>query len=378
MIVIFAGSIGRFPVGGHAWVDLQYLLGLEALGHDVFYVEDCGEESWVYDWEAQELTTGLAYPTEYLRSSLEGTGLERRWIYRAGGRSAGMEEAELLDACSRADLLIVRGVPIAPWRKEYDLPRRRAFVDSDPGFTQISLGQGSRDLTGTIARCERLFTVGQRIGDPDCLAPTGGRRWIKLMPPVHLPCWPRSEAEANRFTSILQWRSYREVFHDGIAYGNKDREFPKFLDLPRRTSQRFRLALTGAPPDAMREHGWEVVPGWNISFRPDDYRKFVQESRAELGIAKHGYVALRTGWFSDRSACYLASGRPVLLQETGLDERLKGGKGLVTFRDIEDALRGVESINADYEEHRKGARRLAEELLAAERVLPRFLEAAME
>jgi hypothetical protein len=174
----------------------------------------------------------------------------------------------------------------------------------------------------------------------------------------------------------MQWRGFRDVVHNGVLYGQKDREFPRFAELPRHTPQPFRVALTGAPPEDLARHGWEVVPGWVPSRTPWSYRAFIRESRAEFGVAKHGYVRMRGGWFSDRSVCYLASGRPVLVQDTGLDDWLPTGKGVVTFDDVPGAVRGVEAINADYEGHRRAARRIAEEYFAAERVLPPLLDAA--
>src|SRR5947209_4461435 len=137
MMIILSGSIGRLPVGGHAWIDMQYIAGLRAIGHDVYYLEECGPESWVYNWESEQLTTDLDYPSGYVRSCLEPLGLAGRWIYRAGEVSAGMGVGEFIDICSRADLLLFRAVPLALWRLEYSLPRRRAFIDADPGFTQI-------------------------------------------------------------------------------------------------------------------------------------------------------------------------------------------------------------------------------------------------
>jgi hypothetical protein len=378
VIVIFSGSIGRCGVGGLAWMNMQYLAGLRALGHDVFYLEECGEGSWVYDWEAQQLTTDLAYPAAYVRDCLEPIRLAGRWIYRAGDRAEGMSAEDFRDVCAQADLLIVHAVPVSLWRPEYDRPRRRVFIDVDPGFTQMSLATGNAELAATLGRCELRFTIGQRFGAADCPVPTAGRHWLKTLPPVSLEYWqPAEDGPATHFTTVMQWRGFRDVVHGGVLYGQKDREFPRFAKLPRHTPQPFRVALTGAPPEDLARHGWEVVPGWVPSRTPWSYRRFIQESRAEFGVAKHGYVRMRGGWFSDRSVCYLASGRPVLVQDTGLADWLPTGKGVVTFDDVPGAVRGVEAINADYEGHCRAARRIAEEYFAAERVLPALLDAAM-
>jgi hypothetical protein len=379
MIILVSGAIGRMPVGGLAWVQMQYLAGLGALGHDVFYLEDCGDESWVYNWESEEVTTELDYPAAYVRDCLEPLGLQGRWIYRAGERSAGMSVEELRDVCGRTDLLLVWAVPFSRWRTEYDWPRRRAYIDADPGFTQMSLVNGDESLAGTINRCERLFTIAQRIGADDCPIPTVGRTWLKTLSPISLPHWPPAEdGRATHFTSVMQWRGFREVVYQGVVYGQKDKEFPKYFGLPRLTAQPLRIALTGAPPEDMASHGWEVVPGWIASRSPASYQAFIRDSRAEFGVAKHGYVQTRGGWFSDRSVCYLSSGRPILVEDTGLSDWLPTGEGVVIFRDLPEAVRGIELINADYERHRRAARALAEQFFAAERVLPPLLDAAME
>lgn len=380
MNIIFAGSIGRFPVGGHAWVDMQYLLGLRALGHEVFYLEECGPESWVYNWETEQITTELDYPTTYLRNCLTEIGFETRWIYRAGEQSAGMKVADFVDVCSQAELLIVRACPITLWRPEYDWPERRIYIDSDPGFTQIRLINGDAHLNHTIERCDRLFTVGQCVGTEGCLVPTGGKHWLKMLPPVFLPNWSVVEdKQATHFTAVSQWRSYDEVIYEGISYGNKDKEFPKFLNIPKLSQQRFRIALTGSytVPEPFIQHNWEVVLGWAASLTPESYQQFIQNSRAEFGVAKQGYVALRSGWFSDRSACYLASGRPILVQDTGIGESLPLGKGVLTFSKPSEAMEGIESINADYEQHCYAARRIAEQYFATNCVLPAILQTAM-
>jgi hypothetical protein len=369
MRIVFAGSIGRLPVGGHAWVDLQYLLGLRALGHDVFYLEECGDASYVYDWRRQTLTTDLPYPSNYLRTTMAQFGFDDRWVYRAGEHAVGPLH-DLISFCAEADLLIVRAVPISLWRPEYDLPRRKLFIDADPLFTQVQLLRGKRDLVDTVERCEQLFTVGQRLGQTDCPVPLAGRTWLKTVPPVFLDEWPVAENDAaDCLTSILQWRSYRDTEHGGILYGNKDREFPHYLDLPRRVSQPLCMAVTGAPPGYLEEHGWRTVEGWVASETMDDYRRFIQQSRGEFSVAKHGYVASRCGWFSDRSVCYLASGRPVVVQDTGLRDWLPVGSGVLAYGSPDESVACIDRLNSEYEQQRRAARQIAEQFFDARRVL---------
>jgi hypothetical protein len=309
---------------------------------------------------------------------MDAFGFGDRWIYRAGDRSLGMPLPDFRDLCSQADLLVWRSEPIRWWRPEYGWPRRRVFIDTDPGFTQFNLANGEPHLALTVERCERLFTIGWRIGEGDHRIPACGRQWHHTVFPVSLPDWPVAENNcATHFTSVMQWRSYADVSYDGVTYGNKDREFPKFLDLPRRTSQPLLLALTGGTPDELTGHGWQLCVGWRATRTAEAYREWVQTSRGELSVAKHGYVASRAGWFGDRSTCYLASGRPVLVQDTGQRDWLPTGKGIVTFRDLDEAVAGLESINAGYRTHRSAARALAEQYFDAALVLPRFLDQAM-
>lgn len=375
MTIIFSGNIGRCCVGGSAWTNMQYLAGLTELGHEVYYLEECGEGSWVYNWDAEELTTDLDYPASYIRDCLTPLGLDGRWIYRAGKDSVGMPEEEFLAVCARADLLLIRAVPLTLWREEYAWPHRRAFIDVDPGFVQMDLARGHAGLAETVGRCESLFTIAQRIGAHDCVIPTAGYRWLKTLPPVSLSHWPLVDnLSASGFTTVMQWRGFRDVEFEGVTYGQKDREFPKFIDLPKHTREPLRIALTGAPPENLTMHGWEVTPGWIPSRTPWSYRDFIQKSRAEFGVAKHGYVRMRGGWFSDRSVCYLASGKPVLVEDTGLADWLSVGRGVVMFADLDEAVRGIASITGDYEEHCRTARAIAEEFFAAERVLSQLLE----
>ena len=359
-------------------MNMEYLAGFVALGHELLYLEDCGAESWVYDWDAEQLTTDLAYPAAYLRSCLEPLGLGDRWIYRAGDDAMGLSIDELRDFCSSADLFIAHAVPVETWRPEYKWPSRRAFIDVDPGFVQIDLVNGHSKLAETIDQCEVLFTIAQRMGEPDCPIPSAGRRWLKTLPPVALEYWPfASAAEETHFTSVMQWRGFRDVEYEGVIYGQKDREFPKFMELPRMTSQPLLLAVSGTPPESLIAHGWEVIAGHVPSRTPWSYRTFIQNSRAEFGVAKHGYVAMQGGWFSDRSVCYLASGRPVLVEDTGVSKWLPTGEGVVTFSSLSEASAGIDKINRDYEMQRRAARRLAEHYFSTEKVLPPLLDDAL-
>jgi hypothetical protein len=378
MTIILSGTIGRSGLGGQAWASLQYLLGFRALGHDVFYLEDCGRSSWVYVWEKEEWTHELDYPAAYVNECLAPFGLDDRWIYRDNYRSLGMPLEKFLGICVKADLLLLRAVPFWNWREEYALPNRRGFIDVDPGFTQITLANGDPGWVEGVARCEKRFTYGQRLGAPDCPIPDAGGPWLRTVPPVFLAEWPRVETDASLFTSVMRWQGFKEVTHKGVSYGQRDREFERFMDLPSLTPQKFQIAQMGIKPEVLEAHGWQVVPGEVISRTPALYRSFIQQSRAELSVPKNGYVKMRGGWFSDRSVCYLASGRPVLMADTGLAEWLAPGGGVVTFSDPAGAVAGIRNINADYERHRTAARRLAEEVFSTDKVLPALLGAVMQ
>jgi len=377
MTIVVSGTIGLSGLGGQAWAVLQYLLGFRALGHEVFYLEDCGRSSWVYIWETEEWTHELDYPAAYVRACLEPLGFGDRWIYRDNYRSLGMPLDRFLDVCARADLLLMRATPFWTWRAEYERPRRRAFLDVDPGFTQIILANGDRGWIEGVSRAERRFTYGQHIGQPGCPAPEAGGPWLKTRPPVFLPEWPVASGEGTHFTSVMRWQGFKEVSWNGVAYGQRDKEFPAYLDLPRRTTQKFLIAQMGAKPELLTGHGWEVALGEVVSRTPGSYREFIGQSRAEFSVPKNGYVQMRGGWFSDRSVCYLASGRPVLIADTGLGDWLPLGEGLLTFRNPEEALAGVDTINADYARHRRAARRIAEAQFATDKVLPKLIEEAM-
>lgn len=380
MNVVFAGALGRFPVGGHACTELHYMLGLEALGHTVYFLEDCGAESWVYDWENGEITHELEYPTSYIKTCLEPVGLGDRWIYRAGERTAGMDLDAFREICAQADLLLIRSLSIPIWREEYNWPTRRIFIDTDPGFIQIRIENGDEELATTVQKCERLFTIGQQIGSQRNIIPTLGRNWIKTVFPIVLDHWQNNLDRADgHFTSVMQWKSYDDVEYQDMKFGNKDKSFPQFFDLPKLTEQSLQLAFTGDDKigKMLTGKGWMIVSGWASTFTAELYRQFIKGSKAELGIAKQGYVQMQSGWFSDRSLCYLAAGRPIVVQNTGQHQWLPIGDGVKLFDTMEEARDEIESINENYAHHCKAARQVAEDIFDARKVLPALLEAAM-
>jgi hypothetical protein len=253
----------------------------------------------------------------------------------------------------------------------------RAFLDIDPGFGQIWQQLG---LHQTFQGHDRYVTIGERIGAADCRVPTCGIEWVTTKPPVELSQWPPQADPGNAFTTVASWRgAFGPLEYEGRTYGLRVHEFRRFFDLPGRTAARFEVALDidEAEVDDLRKleaNGWRLADPRAAAGDPWRYRNYVQRSAAELMVAKNLYVDTRNGWFSDRSACYLASGRPVLAQDTGLDGLLPNGEGLLTFSTLEEAVAGVGEITGDYERHSRAARAIATEHFAAERVLPRLLE----
>ena len=370
MRILFAGIIARHPFGGVTWCSLMYLLGLRALGHEVFYIEDTGE--CVYDPVLNARAVDPGYGTSHIHRSLEPFGLGDQWAFvNYDGAYHGRSAAAVRRFAAGADLFINLSGGSWFWRDEYARIPRKIFIDSDPGFTQLAIAKAEPWYVEFFRRFDALFTFGANIGTPASPVPTGGFLWRRTWQPVTVDDWATAAAPGDRFTSVMTWQI--ESFAD--VGGNKDQEFVKFIDLPSRTPQRFRLAVNG-PESLLRQHGWETVPAMAASRTLLDYRAFIQQSKAEFGVAKHTYVATTSGWFSDRTACYLAAGRPALVQDTGWTAHLPSGDGLLAFSTPDDALAGIERINGDYPAHARRAAEIARECFDARIVLPRLLDEA--
>jgi hypothetical protein len=374
MRILFAGIIARYPFGGVTWCSLMYLLGLRALGHEVFYVEDTGE--CVYDPVKNTRATDPSYGTTYIHNALDAFGLGDSWSFvNYDGTYHGRSREEVVRYCAGADLYLNLSGGAWFWRDEYARIPHSAFIDSDPAFTQLAIAKnvtaGEAWYVDFFRRFGHLFTFGSNIGTPACPVPVGDFAWHKTWQPVTLDDWRTDRAPGDRFTSVMTWQI--ESFTD--VGGNKDQQFVRFIDLPSRTAQRFELAVNG-PQKLLREHGWETVDAMGVSRTPWDYRGFIQRSKAEFGVAKHTYVDTRSGWFSDRTECYLASGRPAVVQDTGWTAHLPSGGGLLAFSTPDEALAAIDRVNADYDRHRRQAAEIAREHFDARRVLPALLEKA--
>jgi hypothetical protein len=368
MKILFAGIIGRYPFGGVAWCSLMYLLGLRSLGHEVFYIEDTGE--CVYDPVLNTRALDPSYGTTYIHQALEPVGLGDRWAFvNYDGSYHGRSADEVRRYCADADVFLNLSGGSWFWREEYERIPRSAFIDSDPAFTQLAIAKAEPWYVDFFKRFDRLFTFGANIGTPASPVPVGDFTWHKTWQPVTLADWKASCPPGECFTTVMTWRI--ESFTD--VGGNKDQEFLRFIDLPSRTSQRFELAVNG-PLSLLCAHGWHTVDAMGVSRTPLDYRGFIHRSKAEFGVAKHTYVGNRSGWFSDRTECYLASGRPALVQDTGWSEHLPAGEGLLAFSSFDDALAGIDRINSDYERHAASALEIAREHFDAARVLPPLLD----
>jgi hypothetical protein len=372
--IVVTGLLGQFAFGGVTWDYLQYLLGFRALGHDVWYLEDSG--AWPYDPVRQTYSEDSTHNTAYLGAIMTEFGFGDRWIYRNGATGVffGAGEPAARDLIKHADLLL--NVSSAGWLKDYEWGvKHQMFIDGDPMFTQVFLlDPKNADYFARVRAHDSHFTFGLNVGRPGCLAPETGIRWRKTVQPVVLEQWPvQTDEGLDRFTTVMNWSSYRPIEWQGQTYGQKNIEFEKFKMLPRHTPQRLEMAISrgiGAelPAEELRALGWILLDAAEALPDHRSYREFLRTSKAEWSVAKHGYVAARTGWFSCRTACYLALGRPAVVQETGWSEFIPAGDGLLAFSTLEEAADAIADINDHYAEHQAAARALAEQFFEAKKV----------
>jgi hypothetical protein len=364
--------------GGAVWTRLNWVLGLKKLGFQVFFVEQIKREACVDASGAKasfEKSLNLAYFAQI--TGQFGLAGSAALIYEDGEQIHGSTWRELLDVTEEADLLVnISGhLTLQPLK---DRPRCKVFIDLDPGYTQFwhAAGNPASRLEGH----DYYFTVGENVGTPACSIPAGNIRWRPVRQPVVLAYWPVSMTGApGRFTTIASWRGpYGPIQQGATILGAKVHEFRKFLALPRRASATFEIALDIHSADdkdlhSLRQHGWKVVDPKVAVPDPTAFRQYVQASGAEFSVAQGIYVQTGSGWFSDRTVRYLASGKPALVQDTGFSRNYPVGEGLIAFRTLEEAVAGTERIAGDYDRHCRVARELAEAYFDSDKVLGRLV-----
>ena len=382
MRIIVTGLLGQYAFGGVTWDYLQYLLGFRGLGHEVWYLEDSG--AWPYDPVRQTYGEDSTYNTNYLHGIMTEFGFGDRWIYRNGadGKFHGAGETAARDLIKNGDLLV--NVSSAGWLRDYDFGvKHQMFIDGDPMFCQVGLvDPKNADYAARVRAHDSHFTFGLNVGHPGCLAPETGIRWKKTVQPVALDQWPAQDDNVpDRFTTVMNWSSYAPIEWQGVLYGQKDVEFERFKQLPKLTPQHLEMAMgqgigSRRPTEELRALGWTILEAGEVLPDHRSYREFLRTSKAEWSVAKHGYVAGRTGWFSCRTACYLALGRPAVVQETGWSDTIPAGDGLLAFSTLEEAVDAIADINDHYAEHQAAARALAEQYFEAKKVCADLLAQA--
>src|SRR5581483_1881389 len=375
--VVVAGYLVRYPLGGHVLSVLHWLVGLKRLGYDVVFIEHFGWLDSCYDPRHNTMSDDPSYGIAEMRQNFARFGLEK-WCYvDANGNFHGLSRAEVRETCRRADLMLsLWGVT---WLDEFAECRQRVFIDTDPGFTQFDMPPTpapSLEGYGSPYDFHYHFTYGARIGQSDCPIPTRGLTWRPTRPPVVLELLPpRYTPEAELFTTVMSWSSRQPIVYEAVEYGQKDIEFWRIVDLPQRVGPVFEIALAGAtaPREQITAAGWRIADTREITATPWTYRDYIAQSRGEFSVAVNLEVKTRSGWFSDRTAAYLASGKPVIVQDTGFSELLPCGAGLFAFQTIDDAAAAVETIAADYQRHCEAARNIAEEYFDSDKVLGAIL-----
>jgi hypothetical protein len=374
-LVVVTGYMVRHPVPGNVYAFASYVVGLERLGHRVVYVEESGWPLSCFDPQLGDYGDDPSAGLRIVRSLLARHGaadVPVTYVDRTSDTSWGLRRDEIDEAIAASDLLLdVGGVC---WLPSFESARRRALVDMDPLFTQAGMFGG-----GDLGRHHVYFTYGTNIGQSDCAVPTLGFEWHPTFPPVVEAMWRLGSAPSDgAFTTIANWSAYEGVEVDGHHYGPKSAEFLRIADVPRGSGWPAIVALSGGDERVrvLQEGGWQVRNATCAVPDGPAYRRFIAGSRGELSPAKHGYVASRSGWFSDRTVAYLAAGRPAIVQDTGLGGWLGDRVGVVPFATSAEAIEAVADVARDPKRHAQTARRLVRHHFAHDVVLPRLLQTA--
>jgi hypothetical protein len=374
--ILVSGMIAGDPgQGGAAWAVLQYVLGFKQLGCKVHFVEPLArgkalDDDWQQGWTSKA-------SADYFRRVVADFGLvnDAALLLQGTRETIGLDYDELCRRSQDTDVLINISGMLTDENLIGPIPMR-VYLDLDPAFIQLWHTQG---IDMRLDAHTHFVTVGLELGGPNCDVPTCGQAWIKTLQPIVLDHWPRATERAEpSLIAIGNWRGYGSVEYNGASYGQKVHSVRPLVDLPSRLGVPCRLAMAIHPDEradleALEKNRWELIDPRPLTHWPADYQRLIHTSWAELGIAKSGYVASRCGWFSDRSVCFLASGRPVIAQETGFSRHLPTGNGLLAFKSLDDIVAAVEQLSTQYTVHSAAARELAIEYFGSRRVLEKLL-----
>jgi hypothetical protein len=375
--ILVLGYIIRGPLAGMTWHYLNYVLGLRKFGHDIFYLEDSGDTEYsCYNPVRNTNDTDPSYGLRYANKVFTQFDLKNNWAYfdKHTNSWLGNRSEIALKKISDADVLINISVsnPIRTWLERIPV---RIVIDTDPVFTQI------RNLTDPARRqlCDahtHYFTFGENYGKEYCTIPADGFDWKPARQPVFIDAWKNNISSThNGWTTVMQWDSYKEREYLGKVYGMKSKTFQQYIDLPSRNSnEKFQLAVGEGPAEVLNSRNWNPIPSLDVSKSLDLYKDFIANSKGEFAVAKHRYAITNSGWFSERSACYLASGKPVIVQETGFSKLIRSGEGLLSFTSPEDATEKIKIVNANYNFHSKKALEIVNEYFDSDKVLNQLLD----
>jgi hypothetical protein len=382
MTIVVGGYIVAYPLGGMSWHHLNYLLGLHEMGHEVWFLEDSGDFALPYNPRTKMCEVDSSFGRAYLERTFRQFGLPLRYCYYSEfeDQHFGLNESELTTLLKRADALIcVSGV--TPLRASRPRPRRTLVVDTDPVFTQLRMAHDA-NFSGYYKQFDACATFARLIGTPACPLPMHGIRWIPTNQPISLKHWPvrpPRAANSGKFTTIGKWEhaTDRRVEFQGQTYlSSKAVEWERLIDLPKRSTWKLYLAMQAMPQpciDRFQSHGWTILDAEEASVDCRTFQDFIAGSAGELTVAKQIYARLPSGWFSDRSAAYLATGRPVVAQGSGFDRWLPTGRGLFSFQTSEEAADALRLISEDYLSHTAAARTIAEQYFDSRVVLNELL-----
>ena len=382
--IIVLGTFASNPFAGMAWMHMQIAAGLRRLGHDVYYME--ATSKWPYDPVRRAVVDDSSHPISYLARVADAFGFGDRWAYRRSytdGEWFGMTKSQAEELLVQSDLVLNVAGSTKPSKERLKAPRMVLF-GTDPGPLEAGFAEGVDEVQALVSEHDDVVTYGENIGDHDCPLPALPRLRAKTRQPVLLDLWTNNNRTPTReaFTTVCNWKhGGSDIRFRGQKYSwSKHREFLKFTELPTRQTRPIELALgrlatmNGKVRSMLESMGWTLVDAHDFSADPWRYRDYVAASRAEFTVAKDLNVRLNTGWFSERSACYLAAGRPVVTQDTGFGKILPTGEGLFAFRTMEDILAAFDAIESDYERHSRAASDIAREYFRAEKVLAQMLE----